>query len=87
MRRRFGELGVGERVTLQRRQRFGRKARAVEQSLDRRHVVPALQRQHAEQIRARRRFAHHKGARRLPAQRVIDEAAIAARSEEPRSGA
>ena len=74
MRRRAGEIGSLERGTLGLRQRGGRKARTVERPFDRCEVVAAFELEHADEVGARRRLAHREGARRLPAQRVIDQA-------------
>ncbi len=55
-------------------QRRRRKARAVGEPRDRRRIELALEPQHAEQHGARALIAHDIGARRPPAQRVVDEA-------------
>ena len=67
-------------------QRRRRVALAGEQRRDRLEIEPARLLERADRLGARRRFAHQPGARRLAAQRVIDEAGnrrAVARAREP----
>ena len=69
---------VRKRVGRQRRflpfrQRRGRIARSAAQRLHCRNPKPALTAQHADQHRARGRFAHQRRRRRFPSQCVINQ--------------
>ncbi len=71
--RRTLEIGGIEACTLRRRSAARRKAPAIRQRRDRSAVELALEPQHAEHDGARAALPHDMGARRPPAQRVIDQ--------------
>ena len=68
------EIGRAEPRALVLRQRVGRETRAVGEPRDQLGVEVAFKTQHAEDGRAWRLGAHHKGGGGLAAQRVIDQA-------------